>query len=524
MSRYENGLNALVQNVQARGINAKYPNRGGLTGCKMDGATDDSAAFQAIVNYANANNLYVYVPEGAMVLNSTINIPAYMTIIGENHQWDTQDAGTAMSKLISNANPAFQPTGYSGSQINTWFNLKDIRIICHPTNDAFLGFAFQRSMHNHIYVYTANTVYNNCHFEYLSEVMHSIFYNTNTSFLNGGITDSNIHHNYINGSVGNNATIGFVLNAPSTSSIDHNYCDFWDQCFQIQTGSDWSVADNIIDACRVGIISNSSMTNGVISGNKFIRCQTASKSYWNTPNANMSNPWMGMAGSYWKNITIANNVGMTTDVLMNFNQTSNFYMVVSYGNVNSSGTVINWLSSNSASGGGGAGIFFNELMYETVTSLPDPRVFINSYVVTSFLNHIVKYNGQLWINDNEQWRLVDGNDSKSSTPTAGTYFKGCRIWNSSPASGQTQGWVCTVSGTMDSISTTCTATGTSVVTVASIGGLKVNQYISINGGAALQIQSINYSNLQVTMSGNVTSGSSLTFVNAPATFIAMSNL
>jgi hypothetical protein len=240
----------------------------------------------------------------------------------------------------------------------------------------------------------------------------------------------------------------------------------------------------------------------------------------------MNNPWQGITGSNFGVVRITNNEAENTDTLINFASCTNLRYVFTNGNINYGGTTVAFSGSanDPSNNDNGRGIYFQELMYIPVTSLPDPRVFINAAIVSSFIGQIVSYQGALYVNDNEQWRLVDGSDFGTAAPATGSYTKGQKRWNSNSVSGQPLGWVCTASGTMDAINTTCTATGTNVVTVALTSGLKVGQWIKINGAVASQITAINYSNSQVTMSGTVTSGSGVTFVNSAATFSALANI
>ena len=84
----------------------------------------------------------------------------------------------------------------------------------------------------------------------------------------------------------------------------------------------------------------------------------------------------------------------------------------------------------------------------------------------------------------------DGPAVGVEAPSVGTHLIGRRLPNAEPAPGSPIAWICTVSGTLDSIDTTCTADDTAVVEVADATGLDVGQFIKINDGAALRILSI----------------------------------
>jgi hypothetical protein len=98
-------------------------------------------------------------------------------------------------------------------------------------------------------------------------------------------------------------------------------------------------------------------------------------------------------------------------------------------------------------------------------------------------------------------------------PTTGTWEQGDIIKNLVPTASGVIGWVCTTSGTLDSISTTCTADGSKVVTVASSTGISVGQYVTVNG-TATKVTNVN--GTSITLADAITSGSSLTFANTPA--------
>lgn len=412
LSDHDTQMAESAKNLSGRGINVLHPpNDSGLLACKMDGITNDTTAFQAIINYASNNQYFVYIPsaKNSLILTSTIIIPNGLTIRGDNYYYTNVGAGTSV--IDSTANPVFQPVGYNGTNVNIAFHLFNIRIICHVTNNAFLGFAFQYSIHEGFQVINSNIVYNNCSFNQLSDVRHSQFYQINTSFLVGQVVDSYIHHNYINGSTANNTTIAFNMAYPATCWIHHNYIDFFDQVFIFDSsgGNQWTISDNIIDYCRVGITGH--VTNGIISANKFNMCTTSSSSHWITPNANMSNSWFAMGNSaYWTNVRIVNNIGINTDILINFYQMGSHSSIYTSGN-SCTGTLISYLSSadpnNSAAN---TNIYFQELMYKSYTSLPDPRIFVNANVVVSFVNQIINYNGKYLYNDGlGSWKDFMGN-------------------------------------------------------------------------------------------------------------------
>lgn len=95
-----------------------------------------------------------------------------------------------------------------------------------------------------------------------------------------------------------------------------------------------------------------------------------------------------------------------------------------------------------------------------------------------------------WNTQTNRWEIFDS----SASPTAnGTYLKGSTYRNTNPVAGGYIGWVCIQSGTRGTFSQSCTWYGyTSTVTMTSVIGLQVGQYLQFgSGGVIKKIISIN---------------------------------
>lgn len=84
----ESIIEKLKNESSERGFNPKW------FGAVMDGITDDSAAFQDCIDTAKSNGGYVRIPQGEMRINSTIQIPTVMRVMG---------AGSRKTSLLSSA-------------------------------------------------------------------------------------------------------------------------------------------------------------------------------------------------------------------------------------------------------------------------------------------------------------------------------------------------------------------------------------------------------------------------------------
>jgi hypothetical protein len=119
-------LDDSIFDLHSRGINVKHP-PAPLVGVKMDNVTDDSAAFQALIDYYTANGgAVLIIPEGTMLLNTTVNLKSNVHLRGIG--WTSRirtsygSTGNGMNLLqiveqenITIANLKLEGTGYGKS-------------------------------------------------------------------------------------------------------------------------------------------------------------------------------------------------------------------------------------------------------------------------------------------------------------------------------------------------------------------------------------------------------------------------
>lgn len=101
--------------------NAKNPPNG-LTACKGDGVTDDSAALQAIINYANTNKLEVYLPPGTYIISSTLLLGTSTKLRGAGLRKTFIQTSGAITALNTNG------TSASGGGVY-WWEISDLSIL-----------------------------------------------------------------------------------------------------------------------------------------------------------------------------------------------------------------------------------------------------------------------------------------------------------------------------------------------------------------------------------------------------------
>lgn len=116
-----------------------------------------------------------------------------------------------------------------------------------------------------------------------------------------------------------------------------------------------------------------------------------------------------------------------------------------------------------------------------------------------------------------QFQVFNKQFEGTGVPTIGTYRKGAVVWNSSPATGQPMGWMCSVAGTAGTLSgvTLSGASGQKTVTVNTTTGLYPGCWLSLQAG--------NYTYYVVSIKGNVVTlqnNLAITFTNEPVSYLA----
>jgi hypothetical protein len=120
----------------------------------------------------------------------------------------------------------------------------------------------------------------------------------------------------------------------------------------------------------------------------------------------------------------------------------------------------------------------------------------------------------------------------AAAPTAGSWARGSVIWNTAATSGGSPGWVCVLDNTFGTLAgvTGSITTGASLLTVNTVTGLALGQFIDIAGVTGpLRIVEIDTATKLVTLSGNAdatVAGAAVSFHNhtTAEAFKAMGNL
>lgn len=396
-----------------------------------DGVSDDTIAFQKAIDASDTIGCEVKVPEGKYRINGTLFLPSVVTIRGVNKERDTYaSGGTKRNCTLETYNKnVFRGKNESNGEVimrltmeNLFFHnkytpetdsvlLKNIRHLkSYVNNISTLGYGT-------IFYGTLEgvSVVSNCNFEGIFKYFinsspetdgFSTSYNT--------LVDSFIHHNYINGTPTKNATL-FNLYFPAYSVISENYMDFAKYVIRYLGGgaNAMTITGNIIDYCYRGIVG--AISRSKITNNSFTNIQKSNSSKFTSPDIEMvNNDWISIDSDGATNYSVISNnqTVKTTHFLKlvgwgfsNSKITNNVYDEIIVSKVQYSTrkrtSPINTDAEN---------MFFDDLMYIQVSTLPDPTLTSAATdSITTFNNQIVKYNNKLVFNNNGVWMDMLGN-------------------------------------------------------------------------------------------------------------------
>lgn len=143
-------------------------------------------------------------------------------------------------------------------------------------------------------------------------------------------------------------------------------------------------------------------------------------------------------------------------------------------------------------------------------------------------NSISPILGDLIVNSGVALPTLHGNNFDATTtyknptisfanalPTTGTYLNGDTIYNNSPAANGFVGWICTIAGTLGTLSnvTANTTASSSTITVNSPTSLKVGDYLNITGDGSANRRIVAISGTTITLSSNVSATLTAATVN-----------
>jgi hypothetical protein len=150
-----------ANDIVSRGLNAKYPFVTTLTPLKGDGS-DETDAFQALVNYANSINVPLYLPSGNYLISKSIN--NILSLVGTPNKTTITLAPdfikTSFASQFCFTNPNFTNGGYNPTTANNVV-VKHISITTTPNSPrSIFGFANIASLEMDDVTITANKVIN----------------------------------------------------------------------------------------------------------------------------------------------------------------------------------------------------------------------------------------------------------------------------------------------------------------------------------------------------------------------------
>lgn len=354
---------------------------------KGDGVTDDTTAIQNAINDAYTQKKSVYFPPGNYIVGSSLSLPSNITLIGSNHNWST--GGSTAFECVIHANAANVFVGSTPGTASAYFQstvyMSNLAIFGTGTNTLFQFFALDASIIKENYIYNFNYVIQGKIMD-VSVIHHNRIMNIFTSVLSsrlgnvkGTITDSKIHHNYMNGTAQGNSVL-IDLEGGNYSDITNNFFDYANTAINLALSStNMSINSNLFDVCYQGI-NISSGNDTTISNNQFGKCTKNSYTLFNSLSAGnqstySTNSWIGIKiGAGVSFITIHNNIGYQADIMVDISSSAaGANNIVTSGNVNgySLGVVINYNKSTDFTNvNDGFGMVINELNFITVTTLP----------------------------------------------------------------------------------------------------------------------------------------------------------
>lgn len=222
-----------------------------------DNIHDDSLIFQKALNYCNTNHYNLYIPKGYYILNSAITLLSntMISIYGENNSQYWGDNSLHATKIITTN--GFMKGNSTDAETLTIFhgNIKNIYFQGSNTDNLFANISFSGCEISNLTTLNYKNVFYQSIFSNVSEIHHNQFVSCYESFFNrnstsSAISDSWIHHNYINGKPQTNACM-IKARFMATSQFHDNYVDFFKYILYYDTGliTWFNSYNNIYDYC-----------------------------------------------------------------------------------------------------------------------------------------------------------------------------------------------------------------------------------------------------------------------------------
>ena len=370
---------------------------------------NDSIAFQNCIDSAKKLKCKVIIPKGEYVLKSTIILPKEVTIEGESRNWDN---GTVVQTYCNEV--------FKSETSETNIILKNIQFRKNgsDTSILFSNIQFSNSLISDNYFIGYDVVFLgsivNCSIVFRNsfKTIKSFISKTFGDFscVHGGVVDSRITHNYINGDLRYRS---LCIDVPiATSSISNNYIDFFYVIFNNGENDGAIISNNTLEY-SFNIFKNK-INSTVICNNDIRRCSKVQASRF-------ENPTQEMINNEWVCINIDNNNGTSnaiiSDNLVSYSDTFLYLDGSLNKKIKSCNNIFNDVKNkviyNVKSGYGSAltNMYIEEMSQVEHSNLPNPKLTGDN--IQSYDKHEIYYNNKLLRNNKGRWLDLMGNEITS---------------------------------------------------------------------------------------------------------------
>jgi hypothetical protein len=367
-------------------------------GAKGDASSDDTTAIQNAINYACANKLFLYFPNGHYVVTSSLVVSNYTYIYGNNEFFNMGTSrGNASTRIISKVETGALFTSSGGVKISN-FTFKNMAAsdesVSNPESIVF-GFPMDYGKIKNNYFYSFDKIIKG-NTGFLTSIEKNMCINTKMYAIEGTITDTKVIGNYFNMSVDSVDIQTIALKCSiNLSTISDNFIDFAYTGISTNYITGSKITKNNIDYCITGIAIGGA--EGIsIAHNAFTHC---SKQYADRLNLSASNP--NRTTNSWIGISVNSTIYALSIVGNNTSYSDTFCSIKnsSYYDIKSSG---NTIDKNTG--------FENSILFDVLTSNVDNLVISEHnyklYTTTPSKNAV--YDGQFFYVNNILFRKIGG--------------------------------------------------------------------------------------------------------------------
>lgn len=377
-------------------------------GAKIDGVTDDSAAWQAAIYYQKTHRISCVQPVGETVVGTSLIVPNTNGPLGERYQFTFEGANrydtAGPQDDVACRIKCTAPKLFVAETPGTFAVPAAVRL-------DFRGIGAYGATGTEICFDLLNLQYSiitECWFRNFLQVIRGkasvttrIFRNTflnctKSAFDNSEITgaakscsDFWFRENYVSGAITTTDTILINLTYPSFGWIEDNFVDFGVIGMKLESGEAMSISGNQVDYCPTGIqLKNSNLYS--MQGNRFTNIKKTQSSFWTSPTTAMVNDdWECieiLLGT--KNIDIDGTifVGPDKEIVMQQSSYSNIKERGSIRQGATPGSIVDMTGRTVGASPDGTGLDFDSYQDKDYTTLPVAPA-------TSFPGHRIYYYG-----------------------------------------------------------------------------------------------------------------------------------